>query len=176
VRSVPAPILRVRVRVVRVSTETGVASDVGEVATFGVDDVPDLLLTEERGVRGGRKWEEGERANLVVSELDARNHDDPPVPSVPIVVTDERALRSRTLPRRELRHAELDVRVHVKRCRVEYGDSVPARLNLEREVALETVGIFEVAEDGFERGVFEGGTVHIAGDPAAKGVRGSEKG
>lgn len=33
-------------------------------------------------------------------------------------------------------------------------------------MALEAVGIFEVAEDGFEGGVLEGGAVHVAGDPA----------
>ena len=48
VRTVPAPVLRIRVRVVRVAAEAVVASDVGQVATLGVDDIPHLLQARGR--------------------------------------------------------------------------------------------------------------------------------
>ena len=47
-RTVPTPVLRIRVRVVRVAAETVVASDVGQVATLGVDDIPHLLQARGR--------------------------------------------------------------------------------------------------------------------------------
>jgi hypothetical protein len=43
VRTVPGTVLRIRVRVVRVAAESSVASDVREVPSFGMNDVPDLL-------------------------------------------------------------------------------------------------------------------------------------
>lgn len=50
VRTVPTPVLRIRVRVVRVAAEAVVAADVGQVATLGVDNVPYLL--QEVGTGG----------------------------------------------------------------------------------------------------------------------------
>lgn len=64
------------------------------------------------------------------------------------------------------------MRVGVHRCGVEDGDSVPAGLDLDGEMALEAMAGFDVAEDGFKRSVLEGGTVHVASDPAVpKGRR-----
>lgn len=60
------------------------------------------------------------------------------------------------------------MRVGVHRCGVEDGDSVPAGLDLDGEMALEAMAGFDVAEDGFKRSVLEGGTVHVASDPAVQ--------
>ena len=113
---------------------------------------------------GGR--EKGRSTHPIVRELDSRNHDDAPVPGVPVIVADERTLGSRALSRRELGHAELDVRVRVHRGRVEDGDAVPARLDLDGQVALEAVRRLHVAEDGLEGRVLECGAVHVTRDPA----------
>jgi hypothetical protein len=105
---------------------------------------------------------------LVVSQLDPRNHDDPPVPRVPIIVADQTALTRRALSRAEFGHAEPNVRMSVHGRGVENGDSVPAGLDLDGEVTLKAVRGFDVTENGFKGGVLKGGAVHVASDPAGK--------
>ena len=48
---------------------------------------------------------------------------------------------------------------------VEDGNTVPAGLDLDGKVSLETVLRVGVVKDGFEGRVFERGTVDVAGDP-----------
>lgn len=60
------------------------------------------------------------------------------------------------------------MRLGVKGRRVEDGDSVPARLNLDGEVVLEPTGRLGVVEDVFEGSVFEGGSVNVSGDPVGE--------
>ena len=53
----------------------------------------------------------------------------------------------------------------VEGCGVEDGDTVPAGLDLDGEVARESVLRGDVVEDGFEGSVFESGAVDVAGYP-----------
>jgi hypothetical protein len=61
------------------------------------------------------------------------------------------------------------VRDGVDRGRVHDGNSVPARLNLDREMVLETTAGFGMVEDLLEGGVLEGGSVDVSGDPVRFG-------
>lgn len=102
---------------------------------------------------------------MVIRQLHPWHHQNPPIPRIPIVVADERALARRTLALRDLRHAELDVWPAVERGRVEHRDAVPAGLHLNGQVPLEAVGRRRVVEDGLEGGVLERGAVDVARDP-----------
>jgi hypothetical protein len=100
VRAIPAPILRVGVRVVGQSANTLVTPDGGEVPSFRVDDVVDFLhwcqrphvhtsppnvLHEAPGV--DQVGSEGfALAHLVIGQLDTGNHDDSSISRVPVVI------------------------------------------------------------------------------------------
>jgi len=57
------------------------------------------------------------------------------------------------------------VRLSVEGSRIEDGDSVPARLDLNGEMVLEPTGGFRVVEDVLEGCVLESGSVDVSGDP-----------
>lgn len=129
-----------------------------------MNNIPHLLLVKHAVSHEYSRKIEGE-TNLVVGQLDSRNHDNSTVSRIPIIVANERALGSGTFSRAEFRHSEPNVRMGVHRVGVENRDSVPARLNLNGEMTLESMAGFEIAEDGFEGCVLEGGSVHISSYP-----------
>lgn len=102
---------------------------------------------------------------MIISQLNPRHHQNPTIPRLPIIITYQTTLARRTLSLHQPRHPEPHMRRGVKRSGIEDGDAVPAGLDLDGEVALETVGGGTVVEDGFEGGVFEGGAVDVAGYP-----------
>ena len=102
---------------------------------------------------------------MVVRELHARDHENPPIARFPVVVADERALARGALVLRDARHAEAHVRRRVERRGVEHGDAVPARLHLDRQVLQEALLRRPVLEDGLEGRVLERGAVDVARDP-----------
>jgi hypothetical protein len=65
------------------------------------------------------------------------------------------------------------MRLSVEGRRVEDGNSVPARLDLNREVILESTGRLRVMEDVLEGGVLEGGSVDVSGNPVGEEEKGS---
>lgn len=90
----------------------------------------------------------------IICQLDPRDHQDTPIPRLPVVIADEAALARGTLAVDDARHAEADGRQRVERRRVEHCNSVPARLYLNREVPLESVLRRAVVEYRLERRVF----------------------
>lgn len=102
---------------------------------------------------------------MIISQFNPRHHQYPPIPRLPIIITYQTTLARRTLSLHQPGHAKPHMRRGVKRSGVEDGDAVPAGLDLDGEVALETVRGGTVVEDGFEGGVFEGGAVDVAGYP-----------
>jgi hypothetical protein len=102
---------------------------------------------------------------MIVCQLDSRHHEDPPKPSIPIVIADKRALARTALVLRNAGHTEANVWRLVERCGVEDSDTVPAGLNLDGQMALETVRGWWVVEYRFERSVFECCAVDISCHP-----------
>jgi hypothetical protein len=82
VRPVPGAVLRIRGWVLGHPAETLVSSDRGEVSPVRVDDVVDSLQVEALNMfRCGE-----ERTYLVVCELDPRNHDNPSISSIKVII------------------------------------------------------------------------------------------
>jgi hypothetical protein len=72
----------------------------------------------------------------IVCELHARYHEDATVAGLPVVVADKRTLAGGALAFGDACHAEADVFGLVEGSRVEDGDTVPTRLDLDRQVLL----------------------------------------
>lgn len=105
------------------------------------------------------------RTYVVVRELDPRNHDDSSITGLGVVVANERTLTRTALLGGEVGHPEPCVGLGVDGRRVEDGDSVPARLDLERKVVLEATGRLGVVEDLLKGRVLEGSSIDVSGHP-----------
>ena len=89
----------------------------------------------------------------------------------------QRALARAAFALAEVGHAEADllisgmterathVRMRVHRRGIQHGDTVPARLDLHRQMASKAMLRLHVAKDRLERRVLEGRAVHVAGNP-----------
>jgi hypothetical protein len=73
----------------------------------------------------------------IISQLDPWNHHNPPIPSLPVIITNQTTLASATLSLQDFRHPEPYVRWAIERRGVQYGYSVPTRLDLDWKVPLE---------------------------------------
>ena len=110
----------------------------------------------------GRRENSGHSAYMVVCELDSRDHHDPAIPRIPIIIADEATFARRALALDDVRHAEAHVRGRVEWRRVKNGNTVPARLDLDRKMSLESILGCAMVEDRLERSVLERGPVDIS--------------
>lgn len=131
-------------RIVRITSQSSVASNVRQITSLWMNDVPYLLLirtaaSDKISNHTSSREAKGDVTNLVVSQFHARNHDDPTISSHPVIVANQTAFTGRTFTGAELRHSEPDVRNLIHGSGVENGNSVPARLNLNGKMALEAM-------------------------------------
>ena len=109
----------------------------------------------------------------VVRQFYPWNHENPPVPRLPVVIAYQTAFRRGTLAFCQPCHAETDIGWGIERSGVEDGNSVPTRLDLDREMPLEAIRGLRVMEDVLEGRIFEGSTVDITCHPVIIKHRGT---
>ena len=124
----------------------------------------ELLERENQRLRSEENGERKE-THIIIRELNTGHHKNTPVPLLPIVVADERALARGALAVGDARHAEAHVRGRVERRGVEDRDAVSAGLHLDGQVLHEALLRRPVLEDGLEGRVLERGAVDVARDP-----------
>ena len=91
-------------------------------------------LSVERLVRSQIKKEmvRSQKTHRIISKLNPGHHHNPPIPRLPIIVTDQTTLARAALPLRDPRHPKPHMWRRVKRRRIKHRNPIPAALHLNR--------------------------------------------
>jgi hypothetical protein len=108
---------------------------------------------------------EDDATYLIISELYTRNHENATVACLPVIVADEGTLAGRAFAFSNAGHAEANAFWLVEGGRVQDGNSIPAGLDLDREVLLEAHSRGTVMEYSLKGRIFEGCTVYVPSYP-----------
>lgn len=108
---------------------------------------------------------EGDATYLIIRELYTRNHENATIACLPVIVADEGTLACRAFAFSNAGHAEANAFWLVEGGRVQDGNAIPAGLDLDREVLLETHRRGTIMEYSLKGRIFEGCTVYVTSYP-----------
>jgi hypothetical protein len=102
---------------------------------------------------------------MIICQLYSRNHKNPSVSRIPVVITDKTTLARRAFVLGQSSHPEPNVRREIEWLRIQYSDTVPTGLDLNGQMTLEPVRARCMVEDRFVGCVLQCSAIDVSSHP-----------